>query len=339
VQTKVERGAALGLSQGRDASYCEGLTSAMSEIRSVLMFCVLSCWSSAAANAVADPAKPAAHAEAKPDLGEPEAVAKARAQSLFEKGVTAYREGRFYDAVDIFLETNRLYPDPKLSFNVGKAFDGLGNQSGALRYYREYLRRLPDAPDAHEVENHVHQLEQALSQKGLQQLTVLSAPDGATVKLDGQAVGVTPWTGESFAGKHRIVLEAAGYERNESVIEVDPHRARDFNIQLSNALEKPEATSQAHIAPAPVEAKISTFTLATLATGIGLLGTALIAQVANGSNSTGISRTAAFFAGGGTGVTVVGGLMLYFDLSPSKTNARSAGVTWNNTGLEHGMSR
>ena len=31
--------------------------------------------------------------------------------------------------------------------------------------------------------------------------------------------------------------------------------------------------------------------------------------------------------------------MLYFDLSPSKSGAQSSGVTWNNTGLEHGMSR
>jgi tetratricopeptide (TPR) repeat protein len=311
----------------------------MSAIRSVLMFCVLGCSSSVAANAMAEPKKPLVQAEAKPDLGEPEAVAKARARLLFEKGVTAYREGRFYDAVDIFLETNRLYPDPKLSFNVGKALEGMGNQAGALRYYREYLRRLPEAPDAHDVESHVHQLEQALSQKGLQQLTVLSTPDGATVKLDGQAVGVTPWTGESFAGKHRIVLEAAGYRRSESVIELDPHRARDFNIELEKAPDVPQADLPPKNAPAHAEPKLSTFTIATLATGVGLLGTALIAQVASGSNSTGISRTSAFFAGGGAGVTVVGGLMLYFDLSPSKTSGQSSGVTWNNTGLEHGMSR
>ncbi len=200
------------------------------------------------------------------------------------------------------------------------------------------MRRLPDAPDAHEFDSHVHQLEQALSEKGLQQLTVLSTPDGATVKLDGQAVGVTPWTGESFAGKHRIVLETAGYQPNESVIEIDPHRARDFSVELQKTPDKPDAESPSKSAPAQVEPKLSAFTLATLATGIGLLGTALIAQVASGSNSPGISRTAAFFAGGGTGVTVVGGLMLYFDLSPSKSGTHPSGVTWNNTGLEHGMS-
>src|SRR4051812_28072375 len=309
----------------------------MSAIRSVLMFCVLSCWSSVAAEAVAEPARAPVRAEAKPDLGEPEVVAKARARLLFEKGVTAYREGRFYDAVDIFLETNRLYPDPKLSFNVGKAFEGLGNQPGALRYYREYLRRLPDAPDAHEVESHVHQLEQVLSQKGLQQLTVLSAPDGATVKLDGQAVGVTPWTGESFAGKHRIVLEAAGYQRSEGVLEIDLHRARDFTFELTKAAEKPIAAPPC--LPPRVEPKLGTFTLVALASGVGLLGTALIAQVATGGDSSGIARTAAFFAGAGTGVSVVGGLMLYFDLSPSATGGQASGVTFGSAGLEHGMSR
>jgi hypothetical protein len=167
---------------------------------------------------------------------------------------------------------------------------------------------------------------------------VLSAPDGATVKLDGQAVGVTPWTGESFAGKHRIVLEAAGYQSNESVIELDPHRARDFNIELQKTPPRPEPEALTKSASAQVEPKVSTFTLVTLATGIGLLGTALVAQVANSNSSTGISRTAAFFAGGGAGVTVVGGLMLYFDLSPSTSGGSSSGITWNNTGLQHGLA-
>jgi hypothetical protein len=41
--------------------------------------------------------------------------------------------------------TNRIYPDPKLCFNVARAYEGLGNSAGALRYYREYLRRTPSA--------------------------------------------------------------------------------------------------------------------------------------------------------------------------------------------------
>lgn len=311
----------------------------MSVLRSVAFFSIFcgSLCTPRPAFAQARLAKPEVSVEPHAGLGEPEDVAKARARLLFEKGVTAYREGRFYDAVDIFLETNRLYPDPKLSYNVGKACEGLGNQPAALRYYREYRRRLVDAPDASEVDAHIHQLELALSQKGLQQLTVLSKPDGAIVKLDGQAVGVTPWTGESFAGKHRLVLENTGSERLESVVELDPLRARDFEFELSAASADSTSRAAPRVAQA-AEPKLSVFTLTTLATGVGLLGTALIAQVAS-ANSTGISRTSAFFAGAGGGVSVLGGFMLYFDLSPSNTGGQSSGVSWNNSALEHGMSR
>jgi tetratricopeptide (TPR) repeat protein len=314
----------------------------MAAIRFSIYLCALSCALSVADPCAAEsPGKepvPAASTEAKPDLGEPEAVAKERARLLFDKGVSAYREGRYYDAVDIFLETNRLYPDPKFSYNIGKAFEGMSNQPSALRYYREYLRRLPDAPDAREVESHVRQLEQALSQKGVQQLTVSSTPDGSMLRLDGQAVGVTPWTGESFAGKHRIVLEYDGYQRFESVIEIDPHRARDFNFELQKAARKPSDDAGASQLPARAEPKATVFTLSTLGTGLALFGTALIAQVASGGDSHGISKTAAFFGGAGTGVSILGSVMLYFDLSPGSSGAAKTGVSWSGTGLEHGMS-
>ncbi len=315
----------------------------MAAIRSSIFVCALSCvLATAASGSAQSPGKsqPATkQAEAKPDLGEPEAVAKERARLLYEKGVTAYREGRFYDAVDIFLETNRLYPDPKFSYNIGKAFEGMGNQASALRYYREYLRRLPDAPDAREVEGHVHQLELSLSQKGIQQLTVLTTPDGAILRLDGQAVGVTPWTGESFAGKHRVVLEAVGYQRFESVIELDPHRAHDFAFDLVKSHENPVCDALAAPKPPPREARPSVFTMSTLGAGLAMFGTAVIAQVAS-SNASGISKTSAFFAGAGTGITLVGGVMLYFDLSPGSSNAASSVVHFDtDQGLQHGMSK
>jgi len=308
----------------------------MPDIPFVLRVSALACALLSTATGRAEPARPIAvarAAEPHESLGEPEAVAKERARLLFEKGANAYRDGRFYDAVDIFLEINRLYPDPKLSFNVGKAFEGLGNQSGALRYYREYLRRLPDAPDKHEVEAHIEQLELALAQRGVQQLTVLSSPEGATVLLDGQAVGVTPWTGESFAGKHRIALSAAQFQTSEAVIEVDLHRARDFAFELQ-ALPK---LSRAATPTQPrAEPKITALTLGTFGAGLALLGTALVAQAASGSDSHGATRTAAFFAGSGAGVSLLGGFMLYFDLNPS-SGAKSGvtGISFDGPGLEH----
>lgn len=301
--------------------------------RSSSTLCLFCCVIAGAPQAFAQSSpKATAASQASPALEEPAAVAKARAQLLFEKGANAYRDGHFYEAVDIFLETNRLYPDPKLSFNVGKAFEGLGNEPGALRYYREYLRRLPQAPDKKDVDAHVRQLELALGQKGVQQLTVLSSPEGATLKLDGQAVGVTPWTGESFAGTHRVVLEATGYHASERVIEVDLHRAEDFSFEL-RALARPQP-ERVNAALPRAEPKVSTLTFGTLSAGLALLGTALVAQAVSSSDSRGATRTTAFFAGGGAGLSVLGGVMLYFDLNPSRGSTMSA-LSWDGPGLEH----
>jgi hypothetical protein len=122
------------------------------------------------------------------------------------------------------------------------------------------------------------------------------------------------------------------------VVELDPHRARDFSFDLVKAPERPLGEAQARQLPVRPEPKVSVFTLSTLGAGLALFGTALIAQVANGGDSHGVSKAAAFFGGAGTGVSLLGGVMLYFDLSPSNAEAKTTGVTWTGAGLEHGMS-
>src|SRR5262245_12145222 len=86
----------------------------------------------------APPAAPAAGEDAprasKLELEGPEAEAKDRARVLFQQGVAAYRAGKYYDAGEIFLETQRIYPDTQLCFNVARAYENLGNGSAALRY-------------------------------------------------------------------------------------------------------------------------------------------------------------------------------------------------------------
>ena len=49
-------------------------------------------------------------------------------------------------------------------------------------------------------------LEEATGRTGVQQVTVLSEPRGATVVMDRQPVGVTPWTGNLTPGMHHAGL-------------------------------------------------------------------------------------------------------------------------------------
>jgi tetratricopeptide (TPR) repeat protein len=241
------------------------------------------------------------------------AEAKARARAIYEKGARAYDEGRYYDAADYFLETNRIYPRQELAFNIGRAYDKVGNLAGALRHYREYLRRVPDAPDRVEVSARVRDLERALSERGVQQLSVLSTPDGATVLLDGRPVGVTPWTGETWPGRHRLSLTLPGYSPTDEIVEIDLHRAADAQIALSR---EPQPVAKAQQSPGERElgSRVGPLTWIALGLGTAAFGAALAIEMAD-REDPGISRTSAFFGGMGVAGSTLGGVLLYFDMN------------------------
>src|ERR1043165_1364229 len=75
----------------------------------------------------------------------PEAQESAR--KTYQAGAQAYAAGRFKDAIDLFLEAARIAPNPAFSYNVGLAYEQLGDADNALRWYRDYLRELPDAQE------------------------------------------------------------------------------------------------------------------------------------------------------------------------------------------------
>ncbi len=272
-----------------------------------------------AAPSVTTAAAPSPALAPKLDLEGPEAEAKDRARLLFQDGVAAYRAGRFYEAVELFLETQRIYPDTQLFFNVARAYENLGNEGAALRYNREYQRRADRPAAGQEVRERVRKLEQRLAARGVQQLTVSSQPEGATLLLDGRPVGITPWTGEIYPGKHRLTLQLERHQDLAQVVELTAHVARDVSVVLTPTPSPLPRPPIVHL-PAPNRPGVSIETLVTLGTGLTLLGVAVAAEAA--SQESGLSRTAAFFAGSGLGVASVGGVMLYFDLAPRAQSRR-----------------
>ena len=119
-----------------------------------------------------------------------EAAAEERrnaAKSKYQQGADAYAAGHFKDAVDLFLSADHLAPSAPLSFNIARAYEKLGDDSGALRWYRDYLRRNPGASNAESVRGLIATLAHSLQNKGIQQLSILSSPVGATVTIDDGA--------------------------------------------------------------------------------------------------------------------------------------------------------
>jgi tetratricopeptide (TPR) repeat protein len=266
---------------------------------------------------------------------------RAFAKGKYQEGATAYSAGRFKDAVDLFLAADRLAPSAPLSFNIARAYEKLGDDAGTLRWYRDYLRRSPNAANAGEVQAQITALAHALQKKGIQQLTILSSPAGATVTLDDQPLGVTPWTTELAPGQHHLLLSLRGYVDIERDLTLLPDLPFEQTLRLEQRTENATAGNGAQQAPAntplpgqPVGGgkKLGVAPWVTLGAGGAALGLALTFEILRRSSETKAEKdtvqvdyrdhlsleqsrqmTARIFAGVGSALLAAGGLMLLFD--------------------------
>lgn len=149
-----------------------------------------------------------AGAEPNSAVGSAGAVEKARAH--FDRGIELYKLASYEDAVAEFEAAYALQPHPVIFFNLGQCYEKLGRLTAAITSYRSYLDALPNAPDRERVTAVIQNLKERLS-RAAQPLTVNSAPAGATVELDGQARGVTPWLSELAPGTYQLELSLEGH--------------------------------------------------------------------------------------------------------------------------------
>jgi hypothetical protein len=293
---------------------------------------------------------------------------RSEAKARYERGVEAYSAGRFKDAVDHFLAADQLSPSAPLSFNIARAYEKLGDDSGALRWYRDYARRSPNAPNIADVGVLVTRYEEQLAKKGVQQLTVLSTPSGATVTIDAAPVGVTPWTGDIPPGRHKVELTLRGYGDSTTELDLGADHAKDLNVRLTEA---PLAASPAAGTPAPVtvinqtgpssparaeKGGLGILPVVVLGAGGAVLGGALTFEILRQGSERQAKRestqvgyktkldemtsrrtTARVLLGIGGGLVVVGGALLVVDIlgsKPKKTMALRAGIGPTGTTLE-----
>lgn len=91
--------------------------------------------------------------------------AKHAAKARFMAGQKHYNLNEFPEALREFKEAYRLYSDPVFLFNLGQCERQLGHAEEAIRFYRNYLREQPKAPNRAEVERRIDELETVLKAK------------------------------------------------------------------------------------------------------------------------------------------------------------------------------
>ena len=284
------------------------------------------------------------------DTGE---AATTLARDRFKQGAEAYAGGRYKDAIDLFLDANRLAPNPAFAYNIGLAYQELGDAPNALRWYRDYLRALPGAADRPEIEARIDDAEKRLRERGVQQVTILSTPEGATLAVDGLKLGVTPWSGELAPGHHRLTLELRGYRDETTAFELPSDHAVDVGTKLHAQGERVPAAPP----PPPGEARLEVradepsgrsrvgpLTWTTLSIGAAGLGAALGFEFARsgavdsaraGTNlegkdqydrATSFQTMARVSLGVGAAFAAAGGVLLYIDLSSSPAPGPKTGA-------------
>ena len=272
-----------------------------------------------------------------------------QARVEFKRGAEAYSEARYEDAIEAFTRAYELDAKPTLLYNIAQAHERLGDVPSALRAYRDFLRSDSSEQDRRLVETRIRNLERRLRARGLQQVSIFSEPPGASVTLDGERVGETPWTGEVKPGRHVAMLERSGYAQTTTDFVLGPERAVDLNIVLSKANGAKSQTGGRDVGSAggaeaadQKEAKVAPWTWAAMGVGAVALGAAAGFELARRSAesdaetaTTQLDHQSAFedmesrqttarvLLAVGAAAAVTGGVLLYLDLSSSEDGSPS----------------
>lgn len=272
------------------------------------------------------------------------------ARRVYGEGVAAYEQRRYEEAIELFKRAERLSPNPAFSFNIGAAYQNLANTELALRYFRDYLRQVPGAPDRAEVLARIRQLESRLAERGVQQVTIWTQPPNAAITIDGKAVGLSPWTGELPPGQHDVVVRLAGHHTMQRAFELPADRAIDIPITLletPEALPAPEASppnQKIEVQHVPWHEDVRPVTWGVLGVGVVSLGVSLVYELRRASAQDDVSsaesaeereglrdtaesrRTwADAFLLLGLGMTATSGVLVYADVTEARQRRKAAG--------------
>ncbi len=263
-----------------------------------------------------------------------------RAKELYGLGAEAFTARRNAEAIGYFRRAAELVPSAKLTYNIGLAYEELGDVGHALAAYRSYLKQEQEADAARrdEVHGRITSLEQRLAEMGVQQLFVASDPPGATVRVAGRALGVTPWAGELSPGTYTVVVDLPGHGPSQREVTLTAQRSEELSLSLSPTppLEAPPAPSR--------WSRVSPLAWTFLGVGAGTLAGGVAFELSRAASDRDAERAAEPVAaaeargaadakqmvsllllGAGAGFTIGGAVLLALDLSgPSPTPATQA---------------
>jgi tetratricopeptide (TPR) repeat protein len=90
---------------------------------------------------------------------------RAAARAAYLRGTQHYDLSEYDQALESFKEAYRNFEEPTFLFNIAQCYRQLGNHEKALRFYRTYLIKMPNAPNREEVRQLIAQLNRAIEEE------------------------------------------------------------------------------------------------------------------------------------------------------------------------------
>lgn len=197
---------------------------------------------------------------------------KQQLADLIDSAKRDYDVGNFERSLEGFQRAYDIYPHPDILYRMGLCYERLGEDAAAVRHYREFLEKVPDAPERPRIEKTIDIIESRISRS---EIRVSTDPEGAVVYFDDSANGVAGYTPTALPvspGNYRVIVQKEGYETVEELVTVEPGQTLQLRYQLT-VKEKSTTAPTAHSDNVPkVAALAAVGAAAGIASGVFFMG-------------------------------------------------------------------
>src|SRR5687767_6535178 len=112
---------------------------------------------------------------------QPTEAQKREAKELNEKATRLYEVGRYGEAIEEYQKVYLLVDDPVLLYNIAQSYRLWQKPEDSIRFYRNYLRRAPNAPNRADVEKKIADQERLIEERKRAPVTAPPVPPAAGV--------------------------------------------------------------------------------------------------------------------------------------------------------------
>ena len=157
-----------------------------------------------------------------------------QAREHFDAGVAYFQQKQYDLALKELMQAYVLDPNPALVYNIARVHEDKGDLDNALKFFKSFLTIAPRAKNAAAVKKKVAAITAEIKRRPKTgTLAIASDPPGATVRIDGQVVGQTPFGPAILpAGKHKVEVSLDRFDTWKENVLVISSNASALDLKL-----------------------------------------------------------------------------------------------------------